>query len=169
MAHPRQSIKQHADDVWGAANGVAVLNPPFVLLGGFVLHVFTNPASADSLPRVWLCGEDAVVEVGAVSAQGITRHRGEGGCEPRQPTGAMVRQANERGHHTGPVHDGEALFRFEFYRLETGLEQGFRRLHTASAITDFALALQDRSNVRQRRQVAAGPDRTLTGNARQDR
>ncbi len=106
-----QRIHQHADDVRGAAQGIAILDAPG--LRGLVerqLDVLADPARAASAARGAASARTAGRSKWArLPAQDVARHGGQRRGEPGQLRRPLERQAGQPGHHAGAVHHRQAL------------------------------------------------------------
>ena len=81
---------------------------------------------------------------------------------------ARVGQTSQSGHDRRAVHDRQPFLGPQFQWRDIQRRQSLRRRRRCAVAPDFPLAAQHGGKIRQRREIAAGPYRTLGWNPRQN-
>ncbi|KPU60531.1 hypothetical protein AN403_4937 [Pseudomonas fluorescens] len=153
-----------------AAQGVRILDLFAVLVGvgdfaALAQQIAVSGGGVD-LALLATGGVDARVE-----RRTRTQHRFNGQAAQGQGTGEQVftfEQAaqGERGGHLGAVEQGQAFFRGQGQRGQTGDFQRFGGFHPLALVTGLTFAQQHQRHVGQRRQVTGRTDRAFQRNVR---
>ena len=161
LAQERQRVFQHADHMRCAAQRVPVLQPLLVARRTVAVQVLAQALRHARLAGMRLGGEQHRIEMVGIAVAGQHVERRQPGGEPRQVLRTVERQAGQRRHHRGAIHDGQAFLGAQRQRRHADLGQRLARGAPPAPVHDVAFAAQHGRHVRQRRQVAAGADRAL--------
>ncbi len=167
LPRPIQRVFQNADHMRRAAQRIAVLQPVRVARRVHVAKPAADRRSRTQLARMRFRRKKRRVEVIGIAIGRRDRAGGDRAAQPRQLARALPGQAGQACHHRGAVHDGQRLLRAQTQRRAPQLSQRIGRGHPPAFHHDVALAAQHRGDIGQRRQVAAGTDRTFGRDARQ--
>ena len=114
-------------------------------------------------------GHESIVEGRGRPHERLEARRPGDVGERRERVRVVQRERPERGHVLGAVDEREALLRGEHHRGEPGACEGrAARFVSALGAQHLAFADEDEREVRERREIARGPDGALGGHARDD-
>jgi hypothetical protein len=113
-------------------------------------------------------GVQARVESPRRAEQGFDRHRRRHLCCSHQGADFGRRQHTARRHVLRAVDERQAFLHRETMRREAGAFERRGRRHAHAAVERLAFAEQRQAEMRERREIAARPDRALLGNDRCD-
>jgi hypothetical protein len=109
--------------------------------------------------------EHAFVEVLGIAESRGARHRRHRSGETRESFGARYDEASDAGHRAGAVHEREAFLGREHERLESGGCKSVASRERVASGRRLAFPRNQRGEIGERGEVAAGADRAFFRNA----
>jgi hypothetical protein len=109
---------------------------------------------------------DALVEGGGRAEERFQGHGAGNVGKAREPRCAPQCERADCGQRLRPVQECEAFLALQAHWLDARAVERLTAWQPVAAIHRFALAYDAKGQVRQRREIAAGADRSLLGNQR---
>src|ERR1051325_7428164 len=120
------------------------------------------------LTGVWARIVNALIERDRSSLQSFQRHRARDVSQASDAFSSMKSQPSDGRHRLSSVQQRQAFFDVELQRPNSGSPQSVCARQPFVFVKGFAFADHCEREVRERREVPAGPNRSLLGNYRCD-
>ena len=162
-------IEASAHDLRLAAKGIRVLHAGAIDMrgpDGAAVHQLEVLAGDCDLARLAAGAVDARIEGRIAALQCIDRHCTGDYRAREQIFRAKQPGQRERRGDLGAIDQGETFLGAQLERLQAGLLQSLRRIEDVAVDAYLADPQQHRPQVRERRKIARGADRTLGGDHR---
>ncbi len=165
------SLPRRAVDLRHAAQGVGVLDPPAPLVGLVDLARLQQQAQVGGRGRLSGVGPQRLqprIEGVVAPLERLERAGARDVGGGRQRLRLQERERPDREDHLGAVDQRQPFLRLQPEGLDPDPAQGVGRRHPRAAQPHLPLSDEAERQVRQRRQVAAGADRALLRDDRQE-
>src|SRR4029077_8923027 len=120
------------------------------------------------LPGVWPRLLQTQIKRGRSSFERFEAHCAGNVCDASESFGMKKSESAHSMHRLRAVEQGKSLFCFETLSLKSSARQRFPAFHSFALKKCIAFANQGQSEMRERREIAAGADRAFLRNDRVD-